>query len=357
VVNLLMGFAMAVLFGHGPQRWPHLGLVTWRRFWRRRPPAAVSPAQAAPATACETLPAAVASPAVPTNAKELAPTPEAHCAPAQVPAKPATPVAKPAAASPGLAAPPDEFGDLNWALPLDAVLAQLHSEVQAARGQLAALAEKACRCSVSPSQEEIAACLGQLQEVGRHYLGQQEGALAMLDDTLASEGEEHADLGESVRQAAQQQSDSLRCALAELAQWPPAGQSLDKRSQHLLAQTQQILAACDCVGQCVGSAAAQLQQRQSSTPTATSEPPITASAAPVSPGPTTNFVHPVVSPEEPAREVAVRKDEAHDEVTPATAGTLDEEALYAAVARTLADFGGLRDELPATPQLATSTTN
>jgi hypothetical protein len=349
VVNLVMGFAVAVLFGHGPQRWPYLGLGSWRRltrFWRPRPAAVVpqTPAEM-PAPAALALPAVVESPALPSAA-----SPAGHLGVSPAPAA-AISIAKPTAAPLGLAAPPDEFGDLNWALPLDAVLAQLQSEAQRDRGQLAALAERAHRCSLSPAQEEIAACVAELLQVSRNYLAQQEGALAMLDDTLASEEEEHADLGESVRQATQEQSELLRRAVAQLGQWQPAGQHLAEQSQQLLAQTQEILAACDRVAGCVGSAAAKLHQRQSPAPAAVSPGAAPASPEPASPEPATNLVHTAAAQDEAASKTVGEAEEA-DEANEVD----DEEALYAAVARTLADFGGLRDGLPAAPVPAQSIT-
>jgi hypothetical protein len=329
VTNLLLGFAMAMLLGHGPQRWPHLGRWRWPVLGllrlRRRPASTVSVQPAAPTTSSFAAPvAAVAARTAAAVAPASAPTVQATVSPAT---SPAAAVAAPAATPPKLAmAPPEEFGDLNWALPLDAVLAQFQSESQGAREEVKAVDERARRCAGSPSAEQIAACVADLTQIAERYLSQQEGALAMLDDTLAGDDEEHRDLGENVRRTAHEQSALLRSALARLANGGERG-GLQEQLRELLSQTQAILVVCDRVSDCVAAAAAQLQGRQSPAPKV-NEP-----AGPALPA---------------SVDTAEPQETASEEAATLAIDAVNEDALLAAVAKSLAEVGGLREGLPTT---------
>ena len=222
--NLMLGFALAVAMGHGPQRLPQfsLALLPQLRF----------PSLKLPFTMWRKSP---------NEEQALPPRPQA------VPETPMAEAAEESTAETTIA--PDN------GLSLDEALAQFQMEVDDVRGGLDDVQQRVQACTAAPTVEAVQECVADLQTVSHRILDQRAESLQAIE-TSADSSDVQQKVVDDMQQAAANQAKDILQTLGEIDQLEIRPDTLEEDCQRLQNHTQALAATCDTVSQSIESAQA-----------------------------------------------------------------------------------------------------
>ena len=227
--NLVLGFALAVAVGHGPQR-----------LSRRWTPRLSLPRLVFPALGLR-LPVRRKPRA---NIEAAPPTPQAE---------PEEPAAEAEAVA---GAAPDD------GIPLDEALAQFQMEVADVRDGLHKVQQRVQACAESPSVDAVEHCVAELTTVGQRILSGRADSLQAIED--ASNGSEaHQKAISEVQQASANQATDILQALDDIGLMEVRPESLAEDCQRLKSHTDALSASCESMGQSIEAARPSSDSRQS----------------------------------------------------------------------------------------------